>query len=90
MRKEEKLSEDQRKNIEEFLRMVLFMTDEQMLAMEGQIPMTQELFESCVESCLEMELERQFFKLLKEFPEFAEKYVGKIEKEMEAVTLPAK
>ena len=51
-------------------------TDEEDDAIHGFIPMTQEIFNSCMEKCerLGTRLERTYQKLIKKYPEFWERY----------------
>lgn len=50
-------------------------------AMFQQIPMTFDLFEQCLVKCVEIDAMEHFFKLMDTYPEFAEKYILKIERD---------
>lgn len=50
-------------------------------AMFKQIPMTFDFFEQCLVKCVEIDAMEHFFKLMDTYPEFAEKYILKIERD---------
>lgn len=59
------------KNLEEFVNVTMVCDEEQLAAMDHQIPMTQELFERCLESLIAIHAVQQIDRLLEEFPEQA-------------------
>lgn len=65
------LTERQKKNLEEFLNVTLTCDEEQLAAIDHQIPMTQELFERCLDSLMKIKAYRQIDCLMQEFPDFA-------------------
>lgn len=54
-------------------------SDEEQRAIDHQQPMTQELFNSCLDKCMVLGTERLFFRLLNEYPEFMTEYTKQIE-----------
>lgn len=58
--------------------------DEQNKAIENVIPMTQELYDSILDKCMEVgsDLDHLFFRMLDEYPDFLDNYAEKIEKEL--------
>lgn len=74
----EKLTGRQKRRLGEFVREVIYLTEEENAAIEHQIPMTQELFGQCVEIGAYFRLTC----LLNEFSYFANEYVRKIEEEV--------
>lgn len=67
----EHLTERQKKNLEEFLRVTMACDKEQLDAIDHQIPMTQELFERCLDTLIEINAVRQIDYLMQEFPKLA-------------------
>lgn len=67
----EDLTEQQRQNIGEFLKVIMTCDEEQLDAMDHQIPMTPALFERCLDTLISIQAVRQIDSLLKEFPDFA-------------------
>lgn len=65
------LTEKQKKNLKEFLEVTLTCDEEQLAAMDHQIPMTRELFEQCLDTLIQIHAVRQIENLLQEFPELA-------------------
>lgn len=59
-------------------------TDEQLAAIDYQIPMTQEIYNSILDRCMELgtAIDDLFNKLLLEYPKFLEVYGQKIEDEV--------
>ena len=78
------LTKEQMENLKSFLLETFAFTEEQNNAMDKQIPMTQELFESIIERCNELgsEADKIFYRLLKEYPNLTGVYGSKIVKEM--------
>lgn len=79
----ERLTDRQKERLGEFVREAIYLTDEENAAIEHQIPMTQELFEQCVDHCTQIGAYFRMTCLLNEYPEFAEEYARKIEEEVE-------
>lgn len=79
------LTKEHLKNLKSFWLETFAFTEEQNDAMDKQIPMTQELFESIIERCdkLSSEADNILYQLLKEYPDLTRIYGAKIEKEME-------
>lgn len=75
----EDLTEQQKKNLEEFLRVTKACDKEQLAAIDHQIPMTQELFERCLDTLIEINAVRQIECLMQEFPELAKECGRKLE-----------
>ena len=80
------LTREQMENLKSFLLETFAFTEEQNDAMDKQIPMTQELFESIIERCNELgsDADKIFYRLLKEYPDLTGVYGAKIEKKQEA------
>ena len=78
------LTNEQMENLKSFLLETFAFTDEQTAAMDQQIPMTQEIFESILERCNELgsAADKIFYRLLKEYPDFTDVYGQKLEKEV--------
>lgn len=78
------LTNEQMENLKSFLLETFAFTDEQIDAMDQQIPMTQEIFESLLQRCNELGsvADRTFYRLLIEYPDFTGVYGDKIEKEL--------
>lgn len=78
----EKLTEKQKRRLDEFVKEAIYLTDKENAAIEHQIPMTQELFEQCVGHCVEIGAYFRLTCLLNEFSYFANEYVREIEEEV--------
>ena len=65
-------------------------TEEQNDAIDHQIPMTQELFDSIMDRCMELgsDVDGLFFRLMKEYEEFSNVYADRIIEEAKDVELP--
>lgn len=63
-------------------------THEELAAIDHQIPMTRELFDSCIDKCILLGVDKLFYDLLSEYPEFLEEYAKEIEEQIEDVELP--
>lgn len=79
----EKLTEKQKRRLDEFVKEAIYLTDKENAAIEHQILMTQELFEQCVGHCVEIGAYFRLICLLNEYSYSADKYVRKIEEEVE-------
>lgn len=67
-----------------FLLKIFELTDEQLAAIDYQIPMTQEIYNSILDRCTELGAmsDDLFFSLLNEYPEYLSVYDQKIKDEM--------
>ena len=85
-----KFTEKELKGIWSFLVETFEFTDEQNDAIDHQIPMTQELFNSIIDRCNELgsDTDALFFRMLDEYKEFANVYADKIIEEVKDVELP--
>ena len=79
----ENLTRREKERLAEFVREAIYLTEEENAAIEHQLPMTQELFEQCVDHCTQIGAYFRMTCLLNEYPEFAEEYARKIEEEVE-------
>lgn len=75
----EDLTERQKKNLEEFLRVTKACDKEQLDAIDHLIPMTQELFDRCLDTLIAINAVRQIECLMQEFPDLANKCGSKLE-----------
>ena len=75
----EDLTERQKKNLEEFLRVTKACDKEQLAAIDHLIPMTQELFERCLDTLIAINAFRQIECLMQEFPDLAKECGRKLE-----------
>ena len=82
------LTREQMENLKSFLLETFAFTEEQNDAMDKQIPMTQEIFESIVERCNELgsAADKIFYRIIMEYPDMTDIYGGKIAKELELDT----
>lgn len=71
-----------------FLLEVFEFSDEEQLAIDKQQPMTQELFNSCIDKCINLRMDALFYRLLEEYPDFLNEYAKSIEEEIKDVELP--
>ena len=69
-------------NVDKFFRILFSLTEEQLAAVDEEIPMTYEIFESCCDLYSKIGAEDELFELLIKYPEFAEKSAKKIEMEL--------
>ena len=84
------LTDEQIQGLSDFVKAATFLQEDELKALDGQIPMTQELFDSLCDRLSEIGAHNDFFRLLNEYPEFLKGSAATIEKEMEAsnVELP--
>lgn len=82
---ERRFTEQELKGINNFLVEVFGLTEEQNLAIDGQIPMTQEIYDSILDRCTEIgsDADELFFRMLSEYPEFMCDYADELLKEVE-------
>lgn len=85
-----KFTEKMYKNFWGFLVETFEFSEEQTLAIDKQVPMTQEMFDSIMKRCEELgpDVDNLFFRMVEDYPEFSDVYVARIEKEIEGVELP--
>ena len=77
-------TEKELKNFWSFLVETFEFTEEQNAAIDHQIEMTQEIYDSILDKCNEIgsDIEPLFFRMLTEYPEFMSNYADKMEKEL--------
>ena len=71
------------KKVDEFFRITFALSDEQAAAIDHVIPMTQELFESCLDKLMSVDAIRSSMKLMEEYPEFTDTMTQNIMNELE-------
>lgn len=84
----DKLTSEQRERIRSFLAVTLTMDAEELDAIDGRIPMTQELFDRIVDKCVGSEFDAFFYDFLVKYPDYTEAYAAKMEKELEKIPDP--
>lgn len=79
-----KLTKEQIENVKSFLLETFAFNEEQLAAIDEQIPMTQEIFESILERCNELgsASDKIFYRLLRDYPDLTDVYGQKLEKEL--------
>ena len=84
------LTDEQIQRFSDFAKAAVLLKEDDLKALDGQSPMTQELFDSLCDRLSEIGVHSDFFRLLNEYPDFLENSATKIEKEMESsnVELP--
>lgn len=72
------------KELYNFLIEIFEFTDEQLAAIDCQIPMTQEIYDSILDCCMELgtAADDLFYRMLLEYPDFLSVYAQKIEDEV--------
>ena len=80
-----KLTNEQENRLLSFMTETFCFTDEQMAAIDYQIPMTQELFDSIWNRCFQIDegAHDLLFRLIREYPEFLNESAKKIIEECE-------
>lgn len=71
------------KEVDEFFRVTFALSDEQAAAIDHVIPMTQELFESCLDKLMSVDAIRSSMKLMEEYPEFTDTMTQNIMNELD-------
>lgn len=86
---ERRFTEQELKGINNFLVEVFGLTEEQNLAIDGQIPMTQEVYDSILDRCTEIgsDADSVFYRMLSEYPDFMCCYADEILKDVEDVDI---
>lgn len=71
-------------NLRYFLVETFEFSDEEQLAIDKQIPMTQKIYDSILNRCMEIGsgADRVFYRLLLEYPDFLSVYADRIEQEV--------
>ena len=82
------LTDKEKERLAEIVREAIYLSEEENAAIEHQIPMTQELFEQCVDHCIQINAYFRMTCLLSEYPQFTDEYVRKIEEETADFELP--
>ena len=83
-------TEKELKNFWSFLVETFEFTEEQNAAIDHQIPMTQEIYDSILDRCNEIgsDVEPLFLRMLTEYQDFMSVYADRIEEEVKGVELP--
>ena len=71
------------KEVGEFFRVTFALSDERTAAIDHVIPMTQELFESCLDKLMSVDAIRSSIKLMEEYPEFTDTMTQNIMNELD-------
>lgn len=71
------------KEVDEFFRVTFALSDEQTATIDHVIPMTQELFESCLDKLMSVDAIRSSIKLMEEYPEFTDTMTQNIMNELD-------
>lgn len=82
------LTDKQKKRLLEFLKEAIYLTDEENAAIEHQLPMTQELFEHCIEHCTQIGAYFRTSCLIEEYPHFYNNYLDKEATDITNVNIP--
>lgn len=90
MEKHDDLSAKEKRNIDELLIVIFKFSDEELAAIDEQQPMTQELYNSCLDKCMQLGTDNLFYELLNKYPQFMTEYAKTIEAEIKDVELPMK
>lgn len=77
-------TEQEMKNFQSFLIETCEFTKEQIKAIDCQIQMTQDIYDSILNRCTEIghKADHLFFRMLEEYPELLSKYAQKIQEEV--------
>ena len=73
--------------LEEFMSVTMQLSKGQLKALDGLLPMTQEIFSSCMEKCIRIGAYGQAAKLASEYPELFEVYIS--EENVQEESVPA-
>lgn len=81
-----KITDEQSKHLHSFMVEALAFTEEENQAIDHQIPMTQEIFDSILDKCMELGevVDPLFDRMIEEFKDFMVVYADKIEKDIVA------
>jgi hypothetical protein len=82
--KRNELTEKQMENLVDFFTVLFKFDEEALAALDKQIPMTQEIYDRCIDQCMEAgsDVDATFFSLLKEYPDFMVDYADRLEKKI--------
>ena len=69
--------------VDEFFKVTSALSNEQAAAIDHVIPMTQELFESCLDKLMSVDAVRSSMKLMEEYPEFTDTMTQNIMNELD-------
>ena len=77
-------TDEQLKNGWSFLVQTFEFTEEQNAAIDHQIPMTQTIYDSILERCMEIgeDADKLFYDMLLEYPDFMTEHANRIEREL--------
>ena len=86
----QEFTQQELKNFWSFLVETFEFTEEQTAAIDHQVPMTQEMYNSIMERCMNLgeEVEPLIRRMIEEFSEFADVYAENIVREAEEANLP--
>ena len=73
-----------------FLQTVLIFWDEQYEALAGEREMTQELFESCLNTCMDKYDLKELNAICEQYPQFAQVWSQKIDQELNSIVIPSR
>lgn len=73
----------QSEGMKEFLKVTFYLNDEELKALDKQIPMTPELFDRCCDKLSEIGAEKELLQFMLDYPEFLLYSAQKIERELE-------
>ena len=78
-----KLTNEQLARVDEFMKVAVLLKDDEIQAIDKQIPMTQDLFDRLCDRLSEIGAQNEFFRLLSEYPDFLMASGKEIENEIE-------
>ncbi|MGN8943777.1 hypothetical protein ACTNEF_01455 [Bariatricus sp. HCP28S3_E4] len=84
----DELTPEQRKGLISFFAVTFTMDERELDAIDGIIPMTQELFDSIVDKCIGSEFDGFFYDFLLQYPDFLIDHANQVEMELEQMPLP--
>ena len=86
----ENLTDTQVERVNDFVKAASLLTENELKALDGQVAMTQQLFDSLCDRLSTIGAQNEFFRLLNEYPDFLRNSEDKIEEELESsnVELP--
>lgn len=83
MMKVSELPKEKQKSLIEFVDITFRLKEDELQALDKQIPMTQELFDRCCDRLSEIGADNHFFQLLLDYPDFMVARAERIEKGIE-------
>jgi len=78
----------QSEGMKEFLKVTFYLNDEELKALDKQIPMTPELFDRCCDKLSEIGAEKELLQFMLDYPEFLLYSAQKIERELSDAEYP--